>query len=117
MKKIFNIVAFFFILAFTLALSLFSGTSIEHEQYPISSSDYVREVKSETVVLISNNPLRGKLSTSQTQNNFGLSSIISSFFNFGPNNIFLDKQLIRFNIDYFYNLFGTLQRVHQIRAP
>ena len=117
MKKIFNLVAFFFILAFTLALSLFSGVSIEHVQYPINSSDYIREVKSETVVLISNNPLRGKLSSNQSQNNLGLSSIISYLFNLCPTNIFLNKQLIRFNTDSVYNLFFTLKRVHKIRAP
>ena len=91
MKKIFNIVTFVFILAFTLTLSLLSNTTLEEIQYSSNRTDYIREVKSETIFLISNNTLQEKITSRLKQNNLGHSSILKYLQSISPNNLFFDK--------------------------
>ena len=117
MKKIFNLVAFFFILAFTLVILLLSESSTVHAQYPIRSADYIREIKSETVFLISSNSQRCNLSSFKTQNNLGYSSIFSNSLSYNLDNNFFDKQTVRFSFNNIYNLSDNIQSSHLIRAP
>lgn len=113
MKKIFNLVAFFFILAISLVLSLLSQPYSIHS----SSSDYIRELKTESVVLISTNSTRGELSSRQSDNNLGLTSLFPYLLSFTPNKIFFDEQIIGFNTNCICFLINNLQKIHKIRAP
>ena len=117
MKKIFNLVAFFFILAISLVFALLSESSTIQSQSPICTSDYIREIKNESVVLISSNSSRGELSNRQSENNLGLTSLFPYILSFNSNNIFFEKQLIGFITNCIYNLLNNLQNIHKIRAP
>ena len=117
MKKIFNLVAFFFILVISLVFALLSELPTIQVQSLASASDYIREVKTETVVLISSYSSRGELASRQSDNNLGFSSLFSYLLSFNSNNIFFEKQLIGFNTNCFYNLVNNLLNINNIRAP
>ena len=117
MKKIFNIVMFFFILAFTLVFSLLSEPSAVYAQQPIKSNDYIIGTQSETVVLISNNINNGKLSSRQKDNNDGCSFTTPFFMTLNNNNDLLNKETIKFNKDDNNYLSNNEQKAHKIRAP
>lgn len=113
MKKIFNLVVFLFILVISLVLSLIS----QIDTVQITSSDYIRELKTESVVLISTNTYRGELSNRQSENNLGLTSLFPFLLSLTSSTIFFEKQIIGFNTNCIYNLFNNLQKIHKIRAP
>ena len=117
MKKIFNLVAFFFILVISFVFLLLSESSTIHAQSSFTAPDYIREIKTESIVLISSTSSRGELSSQQSENNLGLTSLFPYLLSFNSNKIFFEKQLIGFNTNCIYNLFNNLQNIHKIRAP
>lgn len=117
MKKIFNIVMFFFILAFTLVFSLLSEPSAVHAHQPIKSNDYIVGTQNETVVLISNNINNGTLSSRKKNDNNSSSFTTPFFVNSNPINNIFDKENIKFNKDNNNYLSNNEQTIYQIRAP
>ena len=117
MKKILNIVMFFFILAFTLVMSLLSEPSVAHDQQPIRSADYITGAKSETVVLISNNIRSGQITSRQKDNNNCCSFTTPLFVSFNPADDLFNKETINFNKKDNNYLSNNEQRVNKIRAP
>ena len=117
MKKIFNLVAFFFILVISLVFALLSEPQTIQVQSLASASDYIREVKTETVVLISSYSSRGELSSRQSENNLGLTSLFPYLLSYNSNKIFFEKHIIGFNTNCIHNLFSNFLIIHKIRAP
>lgn len=117
MKKIFNLVVFFFILAFTLVLSLLSEPSFVHAQQPLTPRDYITGVKSDTVVLISNNVLREEISSRQKENNNNFTGFFPYFINYKLNKDLFYKDVISYNWNYSYRLSNDTPKEQKIRAP
>ena len=117
MKNVLKLVAVFFILIFSLVFIQFAESSTISAQLPFKSSDYIREIKSESVVLISVSTHRGELTSRQSESNLGLTNIFPCLLAFIPNNIFFEKQIIGFYTSCICNLFNNLRKIYQIRAP
>ncbi len=117
MKKIFNIVMFFFILAFTLVFSLLSEPSAVHAYQPIKSNDYIIGTQNETVVLISNNSRSCEITNRKKDNSSGCSFTTPLIVSSNPINNLFNKENIKFNKDNNNYLSNNEQRIYQIRAP
>ena len=117
MKKILNMVTFFFILAFTLVFSVLSEPSTVHAQQPIKSNDYIVGAQNEIVTLIANNNRSGQITTRQKDGNNGCSFTTPLFITFNNNNDLFNKETISFigkDKNYISN---NEQKIHKIRAP
>lgn len=112
MKRLLSIITLFFALAFSFMLE----SCALHSQ-PIDTIGYIQNVKTETVVLVSNNILGGEISSYQEENSsnyLGNSPVILSFIS---DNTLLDKTKSHLNGCFIHNLSTNKEKVNQIRAP
>ena len=112
MKSLFKIL----IVIFSLVISLFLEPTSLHAQ-PIDITGSISNIKTETVVLISNNFLNGEISSYQeenSQNYLGSSPLVINL----ENNQFLyNKNKTQLIGCFIHNLSTDNQKVQQIRAP
>ena len=108
---------FFFILAFTLVLSLLSEPSAVGASQPIKSNDYIVGTQNETVVLISYNNRSGEITTRKKDNNSGCSFTTPLIVNSNPINSLFNKENIKFNKDNNNYLSNNEHKINKIRAP
>ena len=101
MKKILNLVEFFFILMITIVLSLLSNSTSLGEQTTINSFDSIKSVSKESVFLISNNISQGDLFSRNSQNNNSTSGFLPLFIKFDIANDNLYENFISFFISLF----------------
>lgn len=112
MKRIFNLVLVFFALALSL---VFEPNALQTQS--IDTIDYIQNVKTETVVLASNNLLGGEIYSNQEeefQNFSGNSPLVISFIS---KDTYFDKNKTQLNGCFIHNLSTNKQKVHLIRAP
>ena len=117
MKKIFNLALFFIAVAFTLVFSLFSEGNSVHAQQPIKTVDSIQSIQRETVVLISNNILKGEISSRQKENNNSFTGAIPLSIAYNPVNNLSNKRTLQFYGEYINNPSNNAKSPHTIRAP
>ena len=117
MKKILNLVEFFFILMITIVLSLLSNSTSLGEQTTINSFDSIKSVSKESVFLISNNISQGDLFSRNSQNNNSTSGFLPLFIKFDIANDNLYENFISFFSDYICDLSKNFNNSYLIRAP
>ena len=103
-------------IVFTLAISLLLGPS-EIENQTLNSTGNIQNIKTETVVLVSNNLLNGEISSSEEKNNQNYSGSSLSILAYKTNNNLFNKDKTLSNGDFIHNISTSKQKVHQIRAP
>lgn len=87
-----------------------------HSQ-PIDTIDYIQNVKTETVVLVSNNILCGEISSYQEENSSNYLNNSPVILSFISDNTLLEKTKSHLNGRFIHNLSTNKQKVNQIRAP
>ena len=111
MKRIFKFFILFFALAMTLLLE---PNALQTES--VDSIGYIQNVKSETVVLVSNNLLGSEIYSQQDEapNISGCSPCLISYVS---KKDILEKNKTQINGCFIHNLSTDKQKVHPIRAP
>lgn len=117
MKKIFNLALFFIAVAFTLVFSLFSEGNSVHAQQPIKTVDSIQSIQRETVVLISNNILKGEISSRQKENNNSFTGTYPVLLTYNPVIVSPYKTTLQFNGEYNPNISNNEEKTQKIRAP
>lgn len=112
MKRLFYIVMLFFALAVP---SLLEQDCFQI--HALESLGYIQNVKSETVVLVSNNILNGEIASSQLKKDQTFSGSTPLVLNYHTDDRFYQKNKTQFNGCFIHNLSTNYQKVHQIRAP
>ena len=111
MKRILNLLFIFF----ALALSFVLVPNSFHNQ-PIESIGYIQNVKSETVVLASNNLLGSEIYSQQDEAP-SISGCSPCLISYVSKKGILDKNKALLKGSFIHNLSTDNQKVHPIRAP
>lgn len=106
----------FLTVIFVLAMSLLTRPSALHAQ-TIDTIDYIKNIETETVVLVSNNLLGGEIYSHQEENNTnscGTEPLVLTFLS--HKNLLTDSNS-RLSEKSIHNLSTNLKDIQQIRAP
>ena len=103
-------------LFFALALSLVLGPNSLQTQ-PTETIGYIQNIKSETVVLASNNLLGGEIYSNQEEESPNYSGNPPFLISFVSKKSDFDKNKTHSDGSFIHNLSTDKQKVHQIRAP
>jgi len=112
MKSMFK----FLIIIFSLAVTLLLEPSTLQAQ-TVDTTGYIKNIKNETIVLISNNILNGEISSAQEENNQNFSGAAPLILAHQTNSNLFYKNQTQLNGCFIHNLSTDKQKVQQIRAP
>lgn len=112
MKSLFKFLLI--IISLVTALLLDSPTL---QAQPIDTLGYIQNIKTETVVLVSNNILNGEISSIQEENNNIFSGSTPLIITEHYSSDIFKKNKSQLNECFIHNLSADKQKVHQIRAP
>ena len=112
MKSLFK----FILIIFSLAVTLLLDPSALQAQ-PVNITGSISNIKTETVVLVSNNMLNGEISSYQEENTQNYSGNSPLILTFNTNKSLYTKNKTQLNGCFIHNLSTDKQKVQQIRAP
>ena len=112
MKSFFKLI----VIIFTMVLSFWVEPASLQAQ-PVDSTAYIKDIKQETVMLVSNNIFGGEICSYEEENSNSINGSSCALLSFGLEDNFLIKNKTQLKGCFIHNLSTNSKKVHLIRAP
>jgi len=117
MNRILKLILLFIAVVLTFVFSPYTKSAAVCIQKSIFSLDSIQNIKKPSVVLISNNILKGDISSQPKENNFNFTGIQPHLTNYKSFSNSSNNTILHFNGEFFHNLSNKYEKIHKIRAP